>query len=123
MEKKKSILVVDDEPMLLELVKGMLESKYEVGLADSASGALFFMNKNQVNCILLDITMPNINGFEFLKDIRKIPSYIDVPIIIVSGNTGAEFFQQARNSSAFDVLSKPIKKDLLISTIEKATSK
>jgi len=123
MEKKKSVLVVDDEPMLLEVVKSMLESHYEVGLTDSASGALNFLNKNLVDCILLDITMPNINGFEFLKDIRKIPSYFDVPIIIVSGNTGKEFFNTAKNSSAFDVLTKPIKKDLLISTIEKAMTK
>jgi len=64
--------------------------------------------------------MPNISGFDFLYDIRKIPSYIEVPIIIVSGNTDREFFTKARNSSAFDVITKPVGKELLIQTIEKA---
>ena len=120
MEPKKSILIIDDEIMLLDLLKKMLESKYDVGLVSSASEALHFLNTNKVDCILLDITMPNINGFEFLYDIRKIPSYIVVPIIIVSGNTGQEFFNEARSSSAYAVLTKPVKKDILVETIEKA---
>jgi len=68
----------------------------------------------------LDIEMPNISGFDFLADIRRLPSYMDVPIIIVSANTGQEYFQKARNSSAFDVLSKPVLPETLVRTIEKA---
>ena len=64
--------------------------------------------------------MPNIDGFEFLNDIRNIPSYIAVPIIIVSGNAGEDFFNKARNSSASDVLSKPVDTDVLVEAIEKA---
>jgi CheY-like chemotaxis protein len=74
---------------------------------------------NKVDLILLDIDMPNISGFEFLGDIRKIPSYISVPIIIVSGITEAGFLHQARSSSANDVLSKPVNSNELISSIEK----
>ena len=126
MEAKKSILIVDDEKMLLEVLNKMLENNYNVGLAHSASEAIHYLNNNnnrRVDCILLDITMPNITGFDFLHDIRKIPSYHKVPIIIISGNTGQEFFDQARKSSAFDVLTKPVKKELLIGTIEKALVK
>jgi len=122
MDKKRAILVIDDEIMLLDLLKKMLEPQYEIGIANSASSAISFLNNNKVDLILLDITMPNITGFDFLLDIRKIPSYMDVPIIIVSGNTGQEFFTQARNSTAFDVLTKPVKKELLVKTIEKALS-
>jgi CheY-like chemotaxis protein len=66
--------------------------------------------------------MPNISGFEFLNDIHRIPSYINVPIIIVSGNEGKEFFAQARESTAFAVMSKPVVPEDLIETIEKAIS-
>ena len=124
MEAKKSILIVDDEKMLLEVLNKMLENNYDVGLAHSASNAIHYLNNNnKVDCILLDITMPNITGFDFLNDIRKIPSYHKVPIIIISGNTGQEFFDQARKSSAFDVLTKPVKKELLIETIERSLAK
>jgi len=120
MDKKRSILLIDDEIMMLELVKKMLEPEFEVGVAISASEAIHYLNTTSVDVILLDITMPNITGFEFLFDIRKIPSYMDVPIIIVSGNSGHDFYEKARHSSAFDVLTKPVKKDLLVETIRKS---
>jgi CheY-like chemotaxis protein len=64
--------------------------------------------------------MPNINGFEFLKDIRGVLSFIHVPVIIVSGNTGREFFDAARNTDCFAVLTKPVAPADLIGKIEKA---
>ena len=122
MENKRTVLAIDDNLMLLDLIQKMLGNSYNIETANSASTAIHFMNHNKVDAILLDIEMPNISGFDFLYDIRKIPSYMNVPIIIVSGNSGKEFFTQARNSSAFDVLTKPVKKELLIATIEKSLS-
>ena len=117
---KKIILAIDDNKMQLDMFQKMLEAKYDVRTVNSASNALSFLNTNQADLVLLDIEMPNITGFEFLYDIRRIPSYTDVPIIIVSGNTGPDFYNEARNSSAFDVLSKPVTHDLLEKTIEQA---
>ena len=120
MENKKIVLAIDDNVTQLKMFQGMLVPKYDLRVVKSASDALNFMNANEVDIILLDIEMPNVSGFEFLKDIRKIPSYINVPVVIVSGNTGKEFFDQARSSSAADVLTKPVIPDVLIQTIEKA---
>jgi CheY-like chemotaxis protein len=120
MGDKKMVLAVDDDLMLLELIKKLLISKYDVETVSSAASALSFLNSNKVDIILLDIEMPNVSGFDFLYDIRKVPSYMYVPIIIVSGNTGKEFFDEAKKSSAFDVITKPVKKELLIETIERA---
>ena len=120
MENKKTILAIDDNAMQLEMFDRMLSAKFDIKTVNSASSALAFMNSNEVDVILLDIEMPNISGFDFLFDIRKIPSYMNVPIIIVSGNSGQDFYQKAKNSSAFDVLGKPVKNDLLIETIENA---
>jgi len=120
MENAKTVLAIDDNLVQLDLFQKILTPKYNVQPAKSASDALSFLNANKVDVILLDIEMPNINGFVFLYDIRKIPSYMNVPIIIVSGNTGKDFFDQAKNSSAFDVLTKPVKKEVLIGVIEKA---
>ena len=120
MENRKTILAIDDNAMQLEMFDRMLSSKYDIRTVNSASSALAFMNSNSVDAILLDIEMPNITGFDFLYDIRKIPSYMNVPIIIVSGNSGQDFYKKAKSSSAFDVLGKPVKNDLLIETIENA---
>ncbi|MCL1815601.1 MAG: response regulator [Treponema sp.] len=120
MENKKLILAIDDNMSQHVLFQGMLSPQYILRAAKSTSEALSFLNKNKVDLILLDIEMPNISGFEFLEDIRKIPSYMEVPIIIVSGKTGEDFLKQAKNSSAFDVLTKPVDAKHLIATIEKA---
>ena len=117
---KKIVLVIDDDPMLLELMQKMLSDEYDVRMVNSASNALNYLNTDVADVILLDITMPNISGFDFLHDIREIPSYMTVPIIIVSGNSGQDFLREAGNSSAFDVLMKPVKKDVLVQTIEKS---
>ena len=123
MDNKKAVLSVDDNLTMLDMFRKMLEGNYRISTVNSASNALNFLNNNKVDVILLDIEMPNITGFDFLYDIRKIPSYMDTPIIIVSGNSGREFFEEAKKSSAFDVLTKPVNKDQLIDVIEKSLAK
>ena len=123
MKKKIIVLAIDDNLVQLELFKKILASDYDVRTVKSASDALKFLNANEADVILLDIEMPNISGFTFLYDIRKIPSYMDVPIIIVSGNKGKDFFTEAKNSSAFAVLTKPVIPEKLIETIEKSLAK
>ena len=120
MGDKKIVLAIDDNMMQLDMFKKMLEIKYDVRTANSASHALNYLNSDKADIILLDIEMPNISGFDFLLDIRRIPSYMDVPIVIVSGTVGPGFTKEAKDASAFDVLHKPVKADDLIETIEKA---
>ena len=122
MGNKKTILAIDDNKMQLDMFEKMLGGKFDLRFSNSASTALNFLNTEQADVILLDIEMPNISGFEFLYDIRKIPSYMGVPVIIVSGKTGQDFLSEARSSGAFDVLTKPVKTEELISTIERALS-
>ena len=116
---KKIVLSIDDNVQQLTEFKYILVQKYDFRAVKAASEALNFLNNNTVDLILLDIEMPNVSGFEFLEDIRKIPSYINVPIIIVSGNSGQDFLTKARNSSAADVLTKPVQPETLIASIEK----
>jgi PleD family two-component response regulator len=120
MDKKKIILAIDDHVTQLKAFELILTPDYDVRIVKSASDAMNYLTAKEADIILLDIEMPNISGFEFLGDIRKIPSKSTVPIIIVSSNSGEDFFKRARNSSAFDVLTKPVTKEMLIETIEKA---
>ena len=123
MEEKKIILAIDDNLQQLKIFQGILLPRYDLRVVKSAADAMSFLNRNKSDIILLDIEMPNVSGFEFLSDIRKIPSHMDVPIIIVSDNTGKEFLNEARNSSAADVLTKPVQPEELKKTIEKVLNK
>jgi len=120
MGDRKIVLAIDDNVQQLKEYELMLVPKYDLRVVKAASEAISFLNKNRSDVILLDIEMPNISGFEFLADIRKIPSYMMVPIIIVSSHTEHDFFEQARKSSAFEVLTKPVSSERLIDTIEKS---
>jgi CheY-like chemotaxis protein len=123
MKEKKIVLAIDDEKMLLDLVEKMLAPEYDVKTANSALEAMHYLNTSKADIILLDIEMPNITGFEFLNEIEKIPSYANVPVVIVSGYSGEVFVKKALDSGAADVLKKPVKKEVLIDTIEKALAR
>ena len=117
--EKKLILAIDDNMSQHILYQGILVPTYTLRASKSASEALSFLNANQADIVLLDIEMPNVSGFEFLEDIKRIPSYLNVPIIIVSSKTGEDFLNQVKNSKAVDVLTKPVVPEILLRTIEK----
>ena len=117
---KATVLAIDDNIQQLSEFKSMLVPKYDLRVVKAASEAVSFLIKTNADVILLDIEMPNVNGFEFLSDVRKIPSYISTPIIIISGNSGADFIAKAKSTSACDVLIKPVRPDMLTAAIEKA---
>ena len=119
METKRTVLAVDDNPVQLKLFKEMLVPRYDLRVVKAASEALNYLNTNKTDIILLDIEMPNISGFEFLSDVRKIPSYKTIPMIIVSGNNSQEFIIQAKSSGAEDVLIKPVTAESLVDSIER----
>lgn len=120
MADKTVVLAIDDNALVLKEFQAFLVPLYDLRVVKSASEAIAFLNKNKCDIILLDIGMPNIDGFQFLHDIRTIPSYFTVPIIIVSGGKGKDFLDKARNSSAAAVLLKPVTQTQLETAIEKA---
>jgi len=123
MTDRTIVLAIDDNLQMLKEFEHFLVPRYDLRVVKSASDAIAFLNKQKCDVILLDIDMPNIDGFQFLHDIRRIPSYFDAPIIIVSGNKGEEFFNKARNSSANGFLPKPVSQDQLIGAIQRSLGK
>ena len=120
MDKKWVVLAIDDNVQQLNEFKTFLVPRYDLRVVKSASEAINFLYKNDADVILLDIEMPNISGFEFLADIRKVPSHIDTPIIIITGNSGPDFEEKAKKARVNDIFYKPVNSELLINTIERA---
>jgi len=123
MGEKKVVLAIDDNAVDLKALQGLLSDQYDIRIAKSVPDAIEILQNVKVGVFLLDIEMPNISGFEFLHEIRKNPNYMYAPIIIVSGHTEPEFLETARNSSADDIITKPVNAETLIEAIEKAVNK
>ena len=102
------ILVIDDEQDVLEVVKTMLETiDFKVYTASSGrEGIEFFRNNaDNIDIILMDITMPNMNGEEAFRKIRKISA--DIPVIFSSGYSEHDVKQQFKEYYTADFIQKP----------------
>ena len=105
---KTQILVIDDEPTNLELLTSILtNADYEVRSFLNGSQALESVRKMLPDLILLDIDMPDMNGFEVCEWLKSNPQTSDVPVIFVSGIDATEDIRQAFSLGAVDYVIKP----------------
>ena len=110
---KKKILVVDDEPDFLNLIKMRLEaSNYEVLLANNGTDALNIIKSNKPDAVILDIMMPGIDGLEVLRQLRK--KHKDLPVFILTAFSNEERFKLADqfNASGFMVKTGNLKEEV-----------
>jgi CheY-like chemotaxis protein len=122
-EGKKIILAVDDMPLTLAAIRTILQNDFDIRLTKSPKTAFVILNTIQVDLILLDIEMPEMSGFEFLKELRTNPDYAKhktTPVIFVTSHETEEFVQQVRASGAEGYVSKPIIAQALIDKIGSA---
>lgn len=111
------ILVVDDDKMNLILAKKLLEKDYEVFIADSGVNALKILNENSIDLILLDIQMPDMNGFELITKINSIKS---IPVIFLTADRSEETEAQCFEMGAVDFISKPFVPSIMLKRIHRS---
>lgn len=119
MENKFKILIVDDERFYINLLVGLLKDHYKIYIAKSGEQALKRILDNQPDLILLDIMMPEMDGYQTCQSIKNNPEWIDIPVIFLSGNTDKESTAKAFTSGAIDYIKKPVDSNHVISTINK----
>ncbi|HUF41397.1 MAG TPA: response regulator [Verrucomicrobiae bacterium] len=84
----KRVLVVDDDPDVLKLAAAALESSgYQAVCHNSAGGGLAAVAQSEIDAIVVDLLMPEIDGFEFLERVRKLPNYRKTPVIVWTAKT------------------------------------
>lgn len=108
----KTILIVDDEPAVREVLAGFFEHHYgprgyRVETAGDGAAALASVRRRRPALILLDIDMPGMNGVEALRGVRAIDAAI--PVIMVTGNTSARVAGEVITDGAYAYLPKPVK--------------
>ncbi|NEP42595.1 MAG: response regulator [Okeania sp. SIO2H7] len=111
--KHKTILAVDDSAVMQGVVKQILGKDYRVLVADNAVDALSTIYHEQVSILLLDISMPGIDGLELCRTVRSIPQFQDLPIIMLTARDGAFDKVQGRLAGATEYLTKPFEAETL----------
>ena len=114
-----SILIVDDEPSILQSLSGLLSDEgFDVLTASNGYEALKVIDSESPDLVLLDIWMPGIDGIETLKEIKKDNPFI--PVIIITGHGTIETAVKATKLGAFDLIEKPLSIDKVIVNINNA---
>ena len=112
--KKPTILVVDDMTTTLLLIHDLLKDTYEVKIAKSGTKALEILESpNDIDLILLDIEMPDMNGYDVCKRIKNNETIKNIPIIFITGRTSQEDEEYGLNLGAIDYITKPFNKAIV----------
>lgn len=116
---KNIILVVDDDKTNLTLAQKILLSQYRIAATNSGKAALKYLEKNHPDLILLDINMPEMDGFEVMEQIRKNEETADIPIIFLTADNQPDTEIKCFQMGAVDFVAKPFIPDVLISRVSK----
>lgn len=104
-----TVLIVDDEPANIDLLKGVLPNDYKIKAAVSGEKALKIAQKEPYpDLIILDVMMPEMDGYEVCRQLKSTPDTAGIPVIFVSGHTNDIERQRGLSLGAYEFLSKPI---------------
>ena len=116
--RKQLVMVVDDEAAIVRLLRATLESEgYAVVMADRGSAALDLLKDERPDLLILDVMMPEMNGFEVLRQIRTGSQHAKVPVIMLTARTGDVDKLQGFQSGADDYMTKPFNPDELLARV------
>lgn len=120
-EGVKSILYLEDNPSNMKVVENIFNkySNIEFYPAYNPSEALTVLGKNIPDLILLDINLPEMDGYEFKKILEQTPEFKNIKVVGVSANAMSHDIEKAKNSGFIDYLPKPINVSELIAVVEK----
>ena len=107
--EKPRILIVDDQKNDLKLLANLLRGDAQISLAKNGKQALDKVFKLQPDLVLLDVVMPEMDGFEVLKKLNERPATSQIPVVFISGQTDMVFEEKAFALGATDYLLKPLR--------------
>lgn len=115
--EKALILLVDDSPINLQILGTTLEGTYKTAFARDGLQALDIIQHRQPDLILLDIMMPDMNGFEVCERLQASPDTRDIPIIFLTAKTETENMIKGLRLGAVDYITKPFQKEELLARV------
>ncbi len=104
---KDLILIVDDQPNNLKVIASILQEEYQLSFANSGQNALKMLERGMPDLILLDVMMPDMDGYEVCKRIISNPESKHIPVIFLSAKTSIDDIVKGFQSGAVDYITKP----------------
>jgi len=112
-----TILIVDDSPIARAKIQQALGDRYNVLVADNAVDALSTIYHQHVALLLLDVTMPGVDGLELCRTVRSLSQFAQLPIVMLTARDGTFDKIQGRLAGATEYLTKPFDKETLLATV------
>ena len=118
--EKKKIVAVDDSGIVLKMLIKVLGEKYDLHAFSGGRRALQFLRDRTPDLIILDIDMPEINGYEMLQMIKEREHLKNVPVIFLTSNNDKSHVVKAVAGGAKDYVGKPIDEEILMDKVHAA---
>ena len=117
---KQKVLIVDDKPDMTRMLERLIGNSLhmETFAAGDAEAALEILKENEVNCLLVDMKMPGMDGRDLLRHIREKDT--SLPVIIMTAYGNIETAVEAMKEGAYDFITKPIEEERLLHTVRRA---
>jgi twitching motility two-component system response regulator PilG len=122
-KQRPIVLSVDDSLIVQTTIKRALSDRYQVLLASNAVDALKVINNNAIALLLLDVTMPEIDGLEFCRTVRSIPKFKELPIIMLTARDKFSDKLRGQIAGATHYLTKPIEPNQLLEIVGECVKK
>jgi CheY-like chemotaxis protein len=115
------VLSVDDSPIVQTRIKRALSERFEVLLANDAMSALHLLARQPVDLLLLDVTMPGIDGIELCQTLRRMSKFTQLPIVMLTAKDKSYDRALAEMVGANEYLTKPLDDEKLIAVVDRYT--
>lgn len=117
-QKKKSILIVDDDANLRMLLEYVLRKEYEVTTRDDGLSAMAWLAAGNIpDLIIADVDMPKLNGYDLLRQVGASGYFRNVPVVMLSGYDDESMREKCLNQGALDYLLKPFKPESMMAQL------
>lgn len=119
----RCVLVVDDSATIRSLVTHVLgQAGFDVVVQEDGQAALYYARRHTVDLVLTDVNMPILDGIDLISELRALPDYEFVPILVLTTESGTAKKMEGKAAGATGWIVKPLNPDRLVTTIEKVLS-
>ncbi|MFH1676890.1 MAG: response regulator, partial [bacterium] len=116
----RNILLIDDDPMIADVVKMMLGESFKLHPAQSGNIGMDILRTHHIDLVLLDWMIPGIDGLSFLVAMKTDERFANIPVIFLSAKAESEIIRMGIEAGADGFITKPFKKEELLNTVTEA---